>query len=441
MSFTVRQKWTPHVQRLRWLVNAVMAVECLCVPFVAAGAVLGMVWYGARRMDVGQGWLMGASLLAAALFLAAWGWARLRERFFSTRDAAAFLDEQMGLNAALSARTEWGESADAVFGASAPGRAVRVRSAWRLLWVAGGLALMWCGVQLPLPRQEVFLPLPDLPPALSQVEDALNQMEKMGSVDEKSLEPFREQLEALKQMSRNEMYSHAGLEAADALKGKTAAAVAGLSSQLYQADSALSLLDSRNGASSPEGVQALQEALRGMAPLDLKPGGIMGRQLQELGGDLLSREIDPEMARELRKQLEQAAQQLRSMCGQCGMSFVVSPDDGKRMKLGKGECKDGDGDCFGNGGIGRGRGDAPLAFRQEEREKLDTVSRQAVNKDLSRAALGDASGVEMAAPSPEKESGGLESGGSGARPALGGEAVWSDDLTPQEQSALKGIFK
>lgn len=438
MSLMVRQEWPGRVSRLRWLVNAVMTVECLCIPFFAAGAVLGMAWYGGRRLEADAGWLAGISLSAAVLFLAAWGWRRLRGRFFSRRDAAAFLDEQMGLHAALSAREEWGVSAESSGKRMPRNSVVRVRSVWRLGWLAGGAALMACGALLPLPVQQAVRVLPDLPPVLSQVEKALDRMGEMESVDERSLKPFREQLEILKQMSRNEMYSHAGLEAADALKGKTAAAVAGLSNQLYRTDSALSLLDSRNGASSQEGMQSLQEALKGMESLALQPGGIMSRQLQELKAGLPSREIDPETARRLKEQLEQAAQQLRSMCGQCGMSFVASPDDSSLMKPGQGG---GNGRDAGQGGIARGRGDAPLAFDLEERKQLDTVSKRAVNEDLSRAALGDAAGVETAAPSPEEERDGLEHGGSGARPARGGEAVWSDDLTPQEQSALKGIFR
>ncbi len=259
----------------------------------------------------------------------------------------------------------------------------------------------------------------------------------MESVDNKSLEPFREQLEDLKRMHRNEMYSHAGLEAADALKGKTAAAVAGLSNQMYRTDSALSLLDSLNGASSPEAMQSLQEALTGMESLALQPGGIMSRQLQELKASLPSLQIDPETARRLREQLERAAQQLRSMCGQCGISLMASPDDRTVMESGQGE-----GNEPGRGGTGRGRGDAPLAFEMEERPRLDTVSRRVVHEDLSRAALGETAGVETAAPSPEGAGNGQEHGGRGlVRPARGGDAVWSDCLTPQEQSALKEIFR
>lgn len=295
---------------------------------------------------------------------------------------------------------------------------------------------MACGAFLPLPAPQAVGRIPDLPPVLARVVEVLDRLAEMESVDNKSLEPFREQLEDLKRMHRNEMYSHAGLEAADALKGKTAAAVAGLSNQMYRTDSALSLLDSLNGASSPEAMQSLQEALTGMESLALQPGGIMSRQLQMLKASLPSRQIDPETALRLREQLERAAQQLRSMCGQCGISLMTSPDDRTVMESGQGE-----GNEPGRGGTGRGRGDAPLAFEMEERPRLDTVSRRVVHEDLSRAALGEAAGVETAAPSPEGAGNGLEHGGRGARPARGGDAVWSDCLTPQEQSALKEIFR
>ena len=42
---------------MQWLLNAVLAVECLSMPFFAAGAVAGRVWYGGRRMGAtGAGW-------------------------------------------------------------------------------------------------------------------------------------------------------------------------------------------------------------------------------------------------------------------------------------------------------------------------------------------------------------------------------------------------
>ena len=127
---------------MQWLLNAVLAVECLSMPFFAAGAVAGMVWYGGRRMGADWGWLAGGALAAAGLFLAVWGWLRLRGRFFSRRDTAAFLDEQLGLHAALSAGEEWGNAVEAGESAVQGNSVLRIRSAWCLAWLAGGAVLM-----------------------------------------------------------------------------------------------------------------------------------------------------------------------------------------------------------------------------------------------------------------------------------------------------------
>lgn len=104
-----------------------------------------MVWYGGRRMGADWGWLAGGALAAAGLFLAVWGWLRLRGRFFSRRDTAAFLDEQLGLHAALSAGEEWGNAVEAGESAVQGNSVLRIRSAgawpgWRearFLWLAG----------------------------------------------------------------------------------------------------------------------------------------------------------------------------------------------------------------------------------------------------------------------------------------------------------------
>ena len=131
MPLIVGQEWRRRISRMQWLLNAVLAVECLSMPFFAAGAVAGMVWYGGRRMGVDWGWLAGGALAAAGFFLAVWGWLRLRGRFFSRRDTAAFLDEQLGLHAALSAGEEWGHAVEAGKSAVQGNSVLRIRSAWR----------------------------------------------------------------------------------------------------------------------------------------------------------------------------------------------------------------------------------------------------------------------------------------------------------------------
>ncbi len=426
------------VRRVQWLVNTVTAAEGVSVPCFVAGTVLGLCWYMVRRLELGSVW-MWSTVGVVAVLLIGWGLWHMRGRWFSRRDTEALLDEQLGLNAALCAREQWG--AAAVTAQTLPdGQVIKLRSAPWAAWMVGGVVLAICGGLLPLPEKAVAKVIPDLPPSLVQVEKALDMMEESGQIEEKSLEPFRDQLQDLKKKSYNEMFSHAGLETADALKGKAAAAVAGLSNEMFKADAALSMFENVNGASDMEGTQALKDALKGMQNQEIQPGGMVGRQLQELAQNADLSNLTPEQIQQLRQQLAQAAQQLRDMAAQCGMGQIMMPKDGDQPGQGDGEEGE-EGEGPGQGGISRGKGDAPLAFRPEAYEKLEALPNRVENNDLRRAALGDVTGVEASAPSPEHETSGPEHGGSGAHPSKGGDAVWSEELTPREQEALKGIFK
>ena len=42
MPLIVGQEWRRRISRMQWLLNAVLAVECLSMPFFAAGAVAGI---------------------------------------------------------------------------------------------------------------------------------------------------------------------------------------------------------------------------------------------------------------------------------------------------------------------------------------------------------------------------------------------------------------
>ncbi len=431
------------VRRVQWLVNTVTAAEGVSVPCFVAGTALGLCWYMARRLELGEVWLW-SSVVVVVILLIGWGLWYMRGRWFSRRDTEALLDEQLGLNAALCAREQWGAAAGVTAQPLPDGQVIKLRSAPWAAWMVGGVVLALCGGWLPLPEKAVVRVIPDLPPSLVQVEKALDMMEESGQVEEKSLEPFREQLEDLKKKSHNEMFSHAGLETADALKGKAAAAVAGLSNEMFKADAALSMFENVNGASDMEGTQALKDALQGMQTQELQPGGMVGRQLQELAQNADFSNLSPEEIQQLRQQLAQAAQQLRDMAGQCGMGQIMIPGNGNNQAengqgMGQGNGEEGEGP--GQGGISKGKGDAPMAFRPEAYEKLETLPNRVENNDMRRAALGDITGVEASAPSAEHEASRPEHGGNGAHPSKGGDALWTEELTPREQEALKGIFK
>ena len=82
MPLIVGQEWRRRISRMQWLLNAVLAVECLSMPFFAAGAVAGMVWYGGRRMGADWGWLAGGALAAAGFIFGGVGVAAAPGPFF-----------------------------------------------------------------------------------------------------------------------------------------------------------------------------------------------------------------------------------------------------------------------------------------------------------------------------------------------------------------------
>lgn len=95
----------------------------------------------------------------------------------------------------------------------------------------------------------------------------------------------------------------------------------------------------------------------------------------------------------------------------------------------------------GSGGPGGGGGPAPLSFGAKT--DADPAGREALpDADHSRDTLGDVEGLSAGKHKVDRNAwrgpvsgGGLATGGEGA------EAVWTDDLTPEERETLKNYFK
>jgi hypothetical protein len=126
------------------------------------------------------------------------------------------------------------------------------------------------------------------------------------------------------------------------------------------------------------------------------------------------------------------------------------------MKQGIGTCSGGN--CKGEGagsalialilsqpgkvGVSRGPGTAPLTLSDQE-SNLGTTKTEAVqNDDLSRAALGDLTGLGAGKHKVDKNAdAGGQSGGAMSAAGTGSEAVWQQAATPAEQGALRKFFQ
>lgn len=94
----------------------------------------------------------------------------------------------------------------------------------------------------------------------------------------------------------------------------------------------------------------------------------------------------------------------------------------------------------GQGGITRGRGDAPLFYGDEDDLGTNNIEK-VTNDDLSRASIGDLLGVGETEHEEDKEAVGPQAGGAVVSQGRGGDAVWRESLVPEEQALLKRYFK
>ena len=84
MPLIVGQEWRRRISRMQWLLNAVLAVECLSMPFFAAGAVAGMagwrevplppqVYFWRCGGGCGSGAVFSAGVIRRPFWMNSWG--------------------------------------------------------------------------------------------------------------------------------------------------------------------------------------------------------------------------------------------------------------------------------------------------------------------------------------------------------------------------------
>ena len=94
----------------------------------------------------------------------------------------------------------------------------------------------------------------------------------------------------------------------------------------------------------------------------------------------------------------------------------------------------------GEGGVNRGKGDAPMFFGDET--DLNTQQLEGVSgDDLERAAPGEVMAVGESEHEIDELPSVRQTGGQLSNKSSGGEAVWRESLMPEEKALLKRYFK
>ena len=432
--------WNRTARRLAWRVNAAACGEHATTPalFVCAlGAVALLV---GRRQAIPAGRFalpIAGALLLCAIYA---GW-RARRGFFTTAAALVELDVALGLKARLT-------SAAAGVGPWPPipgdgPRVVRWRVSRLLVPPGFAAALLLVAGFIPISKAKTAPPGAVQPPAdWEEMDEWLKALQQEELARPEALEAWEERLSRLRQQPESVWYAHASLEAGDTLHQQLELGLRSMSEDLDEAADALEPMESVGGkghdakatGADAQLERALQRLEAGRVPLhpnllsQLKSAQGAGRRSMSMA------EIE-----KLRRRLREGAGFCRLKIRECEAghkdctaAFCRRGGSGKNNGKGRAAA----------GGVGRGPGEAPMMLSDDPSRTGSARLEGLSNEDMQHAALGDTLGTSRTGHEVDRRSpASLAAGGRVTTAPAGGEAVWHDALTPEEQRVLQRYFK
>jgi hypothetical protein len=296
------------------------------------------------------------------------------------------------------------------------------------------IAVWFIPVHLPAAKNP---PIAQKPPPLERLEEIVQRLEPARTVDERTLEELRSQVEQLAQRDPEEWYSHASLEAAESLLQKTESGLGELASHLTAAARALDQMTGagEGASSSTEDAGGLQAAMQGLEHGRMPGAADITQRLREASG----RQLDPQTAQQLADALRRHSDFLQQL---------AQAAEGRPMQfaqLGSGSTPGnpgGDGSQPGQGGVDRGPGTAPLTIAQNPTTAEPGSDGALEGCDPARAALGDAAGLSVGRHDIDRDAANsAATGGELGATGTGGEAAWTQRLTPAERRAVRRTFE
>lgn len=410
---------------LRFALAASFVMMCALLVLRRAGGPVPVAWWAySGTMFLG----------AVACLLLAW------KKFCSRREALVRLDATLRLNNRLTAAADGVGEWPAVSSETPDG--LRWRWGRVLAPPLASFSVLFFAATVPISIEKTAdMHRKEEPLAWTHVEAQLETLKKQDIVNQESILTLEQQVGELRKQSPEDWYSHSSLEASDNLQSKASEAIRALKRDMESISNTL---------------DTVQQSAEMMTDADLQKLGAQFQQpLQglELGTlplnkELLSKlkDIDPSELRNLSKeQLEKLQDSLKK--GITGCKACLSPGeadapDAELIGLMEGAGKDGKTNgSLAAGGIWGG-GPAPLGMKPDETNLKTNNNTQIASDDLSHAASGDTLGVSKGQHQvdPSKYSG-PASAGTILSTGAGGEAVWKNDLTPQEREILEKFYK
>ncbi len=401
-----------------WLASFLPALVLVSVIFACALLIFRQI----EMVPAGFWPGFAAGVILAAVF----AWARAKNQFFTLRDGFTRLDISLGLHNRLTAAAAGiGEFPEKREG----GDGLSWRCTRAILPIAGCVALITAAAWIPVSERTVSAAPTAMPAAWAQTEEWLETLEESALADPETVEELREKLEALTEQPAESWYSHSSLEAGDNLRDQTEAGIEAMQRNLETISTALEAMQQIGEGATPGDLEVMQAALdRGIEGLESGALGADRDLLANLKGidPSTMRSLTPGQLRAMRERMEQGMQTLSE-----------GPD-----LAGTDASPEGESSGSSGGQVDRGPGTSPLTLSASETDLNSETTEAVRSNSLDRALPGEVVGTVQSdhdVDSVEFNPG--LSGGSAQAAGTGGDTVWRNDFTPEEQGILKRFFK
>ncbi len=450
-----------------------------------AGATALLLFRQMRWPLLGWAAMLGVAWLAAA----GRAWWRARARFYAQPEGLLRLETHLGWHNILSAAAAGGMGWPEL-----PAEPVRPLQ-WRWLAsaqpVLASVAFLLAALFIPVsaPPKPALPPPTQLPPALQQVQSWTEKLKEQNLVQPATMESWEERLAQLKQKPQQEWYGQESLEAAESLRNQLAQEINTMDKNLKKtADLVAALQALPAGAAIPADLQAaLNQQIAALQNSNLPLSHSLAQSLNNL------KSLSPDQLAYLMKQLQHGADNLSYLSADNGLftgHFQTSQNSAK-FQLGRygqgqlgswpagsmknpsgtaGQASSGPGPGAAGSGTGNSTaGTGPAAADDEAMcdtsiangagggpgggggsngisyqapTDVQAKNQQGVsNNGANSVAPGDLVGISISAPTHNPQDNTPAGAGGAASQGGEGDAVWRQDLTPQERALLQQYFK
>jgi len=453
------EQWKNYFRKLRRQVNLGWFLQSFEPLFLGCLIVLTAINVFVRtyRADLlsESPFLIEGALLGLLIFSLLYSYQKAHKKFFREEEIIVRYDEKYHYNCRLlkayQGDQSWPEIPDRL-----PGNFIlewKRNSSFFLFGLLLVVALYW------VPLKAEALPVKvQKPIAWTELEQRLEEMSEDDSLDKKQVDEFKKKLEELQKQDKKDWFSQSNLEASNSLLDTLNAAhdehgdkmdeAAQMLQEMEALKDLMTEMDAGNLELSDEMRQKLQDKLKEMDADWQKNMSQMAAQLLKMRPELMEKlkKLKPgDYARSNgaldEKDLEECLKRLEKQgkCKKCGGKGCEKGEGEGEGQCENGGCSAGLALLNGGAGVSRGGGPGGEIFRDRESDKHNTEIElvQGEQSAMEGSTLLGTSKAEHELDKNKYKSGQLSDGTK--HTGQGGEAVWKENLLPEEQKLLRSI--